>query len=100
MRKATLLATLTLLAAAPAAVRAADVVALLPATGANVHEGHLAAATDVLRSQLERTGRYMVAPVRSPAAAGEEPTAAQAGEAARTAGAALAVTLRVSRLGA
>jgi hypothetical protein len=85
---------------APVAARAADVVALLPATGANVHEGHLAAATDVLRTSLERTGSYMVAPVRSPAAAGEEPTAAQAGEAARMAGAALAVTLRVSRLGA
>jgi hypothetical protein len=80
-------------------LRDAPVVVLLPATGANVHEGHLAAATDVLRTSLERTGRYLVAPGRSPAAAGEEATAAQAGEAARTAGAVLAVTLRVSRLG-
>lgn len=100
MRNATLLAALALLAAAPAAVRAADVVALLPATGANVHEGHLAAATDILRSQLERTGRFMVAPAPSPVPAGQEPMAPQAGEVARTTGAALAVTLRISRLGA
>jgi hypothetical protein len=89
---------LALLLAAPALARA-ERVALLPATGTNVHDGHLAAATDVLRAYLERTGRFQVALVPSPAEKGVEPTFAQAGEAARAAGADLAVTLRVSRLG-
>ena len=99
MRTPTLLAAIALAAAAPTAARAADVVALLPATGANVDEGHLAAATDVLRSQLERAG-FMVAAAPSPAPAGLEITAPQAGDVARATGASLAVTLRVSRLGA
>jgi hypothetical protein len=85
--------------AAPAAARPAEPVALLPATGANVHEGHLAAATDVLRSQLERTGGFEVRLAPSPGGGREEPTAAEAGAAARAAGAPLAVTLRISRLG-
>lgn len=84
------------LAAAPAA-RAATPIVLLPATGANVHEGHLAAATDVLRAHLERTGKFTVG--LAPAAGKDEPTPAQAGEAARAAGAPLAVTLRIARLG-
>lgn len=83
---------------APASARA-DAVALLPATGANVHEGHLAAATDLLRSHLERAG-FAVVRAPSPDPAGGEPTPAQAGAAARDAGASLGVTLRVSRLGA
>lgn len=99
MRKPLLLAVLALLAV-PAAPRAADVVALLPATGSNVHEGHLAAATDVLRGHLERTGRFLVTLVPSPVPAGQEASAIQAGEAARGAGAAIAVSLRVARLGA
>jgi hypothetical protein len=76
-----------------------DTIALLPATGANVHPGHVSAATDMLRSQLERAG-FTVVPVPSPELAAAEATPAQAGEAARAAGASLAVTLRVSRLGA
>jgi hypothetical protein len=99
MRNLLLTATLALVAL-PAASRAADAVALLPATGSNVHEGHLAAATDVLRGHLERTGRFVVAIVPSPAPAGQEASAQQAGEAARSAGAAIAVTVRVARLGA
>jgi hypothetical protein len=91
------LALLALLAASPAA--AAEVVALLPATGANVPAGELAAATDVLRAHLERTGRYVV--VLAPAPAPDrEATAAEALAAARATGASLAATLRVSRLGA
>jgi hypothetical protein len=86
------------LLAAPAPARA-ERVALLPATGTNVHEGHLAAATDVLRAYLERTGRFEAAIVPSPAAPGAEPTWAQLGETARAAGADLAVTLRIARLG-
>ncbi len=82
----------------PAAARP-DTIALLPATGANVHAGHAAAATDMLRSHLERAG-FTVVCVPSPAPAGAEATPAQAGEAARAAGASLGVTLRVSRLGA
>lgn len=91
---------LLLLAAAllvPAAARP-DTVALLPATGANVHTGHVSAATDTLRSQLERAG-FTVVRVPSPEPAAAEATPAQAGEAARAAGASLGVTLRVSRLG-
>jgi hypothetical protein len=89
---------LALASASPATARAAYRVALLPATGANVHEGHLAAATDVLRSQLERTGRFEVVPVPGPAN-GAEPTPAEAAAAARAVEASLGVTLRISRLG-
>lgn len=90
---------LLLLALAAPVARAGEPTVLLPATGANVHEGHLAAATDVLRSQLERTGRFDVrlAPASDDPRA--EPTPAEAAAAARAAGATLAVTLRVSRLG-
>jgi hypothetical protein len=79
---------------------AAERVALLPATGSNVHEAYLASATDVLRSYLERTGKFEVAIVPSPAAPGAEATWSQAAEAARAVGAELAVTLRIARLGA
>lgn len=76
----------------------AEPVLLLPATGSNLHEGHLAAATDVLRSHLERTGRFTVVRGALPVP-GEEPSAALAGEAARAAGVPLAVTLHLARLG-
>jgi hypothetical protein len=72
---------------------------LLPTTGSNVPEGQLAAAGDVLRAHLEATGRIVV--IRAPAAtASVELSPGQAGEAARRAGAPLAVALHVSRLGA
>jgi hypothetical protein len=92
--------TLSLLAVLllPLAARAATPIALFPATGANVHEGHLAAATEVLRAHLERTGAFTVLRARG-VAPGAEPTPAEAGAAARDAGAALGVTLRVARLG-
>lgn len=97
-RPAPALLLLVALAAPSQARGGEDRVALLPATGANVHAGHLAAATDVLRSQLERTGRFQV--VVAPAAeAGREPTPADAAAAARAASASLCVTLRISRLG-
>ncbi len=83
----------------PARGMAKDTVALLPATGANVEAGELAAATDVLRAQLERTGKYVVVIAPSPVA-GREPTAAEAVDAAKAVGAPLAAILRVSRLGA
>src|SRR5512145_225303 len=87
------------LAVLPGAARA-EHVALLPATGSNVDEAHLAASTDVLRAYLERTGRFHVTPVPSPMAAGMEPGALEAGGAARAVSAEIAVTLRISRLGA
>jgi hypothetical protein len=95
-----LLAVSLLLAlAVPGAARAAAFrVAVLPATGANVHEGHLAAATDVFRSQLERTGRFEVV-LAPPPPGGAEPTPSDAAAAARGADASLGVTLRISRLG-
>jgi hypothetical protein len=90
------LAFLALLAPAAAL---AEPVLLLPATGSNLHEGHLAAATDVLRSHLERTGRFTV--LRGTLLApGREPNAADAGASARAAGVPLAVTLHLARLGA
>ena len=96
MRAAMLLSILVLL---PVLASAAETIVLLPATGANVEPGELAAATDVLRAQLERTGRYTVVMADAPMAA-REPTPAEAVVAARAAGAPLAATLRVSRLGA
>ncbi len=93
MRK---LAALALLLLAPLA--RAETIALIPATGSNVDAEHLAAATDILRAYLERTKRFTV--IRVAPVAGEEPTEAQAGEAATAVGAHLAVTLRISRLGA
>lgn len=95
----TSLLILALLLIAPAA-RAADPVVLLPATGANVGEGELAAATDLLRGDLEATGRYTVVAIgRTPGGNVPEPAPAEAAGEARAAEALLAVTLRVSRLG-
>jgi hypothetical protein len=92
MRK---LAALALLLLAPLA--RAETLALIPATGSNVDAEHLAAATDILRAYLERTKRFTV--IRVAPVSGDEPTEAQAGEAATTVGAHLAVTLRIGRLG-
>ena len=62
-----------------AALAAAERLALLPATGANVDVGSLAAATDVLRSQVERTGRYVVLMATLPEGTGaREPTSGEA----------------------
>jgi hypothetical protein len=92
------LALLVLALAAPGPAGAETFrLALLPATGSNVHDGHLAAATDVLRSQLERTGRFEVVLAAAPQGH-PEPTPADAARAARDAGASLGVTLRISRL--
>jgi hypothetical protein len=95
------LAVVASLAARPAraADRAAPVV-LLPATGANVPEGELAAATDILRGDLEGTGRFRVVALgRTPGGGVPEPGPAEAAQEAREVQASLAVTLRVSRLG-
>lgn len=88
-----------LLALAAPAARATDRVVLLPATGANVGEGELAAATDLLRAGLEQTGRFAVVLGRTPGGNVAEPSPAEARAEAAEAGAALAVTLRISRLG-
>jgi hypothetical protein len=90
---------LVLAFSAPAA-RAADPVVLLPATGANVAEGELAAATDLLRGDLEQTGRFTVRLGQHPGGNVNEADPAEAAGEARSARASLAVTLRVSRLGA
>ncbi len=87
-----------LLVAAPAA-RAAERLVLLPATGANVDEGELVAATDLLRAGLEQTGRFAVVLGRTTGGNVTEPSPAEAAAEAAEAGAALAVTLRISRLG-
>ena len=94
--RAILLSTILL---APVLAEGAETLVLLPASGANVASSELAAATDVLRAQLERTGKYAVVMADLPV--GErEPTPAEAVGAARAVGAPLAATLRVSRLGA
>lgn len=90
---------LAALLAAPLAVRAATPVVLLPATGANVPEPELAAATDVLRAELEATGAFTVTAGDAPGGAVPELPPAQAGAAAASHGAELAVSLRISRVG-
>lgn len=83
---------------APALASGAEVIALLPATGANVDAGTLEAARDVFRSHLERTGREVrLAAAPDPRA---EATPQEAAAAARAAGASRAAVLRLSALGA
>jgi len=80
------------------AVAGAETVALFPATGLNVHEGYLAAAQDVMRGALERTGRFQVTMVPGKPGA-EEVAPAQVLATARALKADLAVTVRITRLG-
>jgi hypothetical protein len=98
MRPARSLA-LALLLAVPAAARAADAIALLPASGANVDAGTLTAAHDVFRSYLEETGAYQVRVTRGGAATGLEPSPAEAVATAQDAGAPYAAVLRLAALG-
>jgi hypothetical protein len=93
-----LLAAAALLAAPSARGATRTPVALLPALGANVPAGQLAAAGDVLRAHLEGTGHFLVIRAASPSGAAE-PTAQEAGWTARENGASIAVVLNVSRLG-
>lgn len=82
---------------APALARGAEVVGLLPVTGANVDQGTLEAARDVLRGHLETAGRQ----VRLAAGdAVREATPLEAAAAAQAVGAGRAAVLRLSRLGA
>jgi hypothetical protein len=92
------LALAALLLAAPAAA-GQRTLALLPTSGHNMPEPQLAAAGDVLRAHLEATGRFVVVRV-GPATTRDGLAPADAGAAARDTGAALAVTLDVSRLAA
>src|SRR5512143_1556349 len=81
---------------APAAARA-EIIGLLPATGANVDAGTLEAARDVLRGHLEATGRQVRLAGGDPV---REPDGTQAAAAAQAVGADRAAVLRLSRLGA
>jgi len=81
---------------APRLAHPADVVALLPATGANLDAGTLAAARDVFRSHLEKTGREVRLAAGDLAA---EPSPAEAAAAGQTVGAGSAAVLRLSALG-
>jgi len=101
MRTSSLACLVVLSCLAAPAARAAERVVLLPATGANVPEDELAAATDLLRGDLEATGQFTVVALgRTPGGRVPEPGPAEAGQEADEAQAVLAVTLRVSRLGA
>jgi hypothetical protein len=88
---------LLLALAAPAFAAARERLVILPATGSNVPDAVLSAATDVLRAQLERAG-FEVERALSPARSGADPSSAEAGAAAHASSASLAVTLRVARL--
>jgi len=95
----TALPLLTLLSLAAPAARAATPVVLLPATGANVSEAELAAATDVLRADLEETGAFAVTLGDTPGGNVPEPAPSQVAAAASARGAALAIAVRISHLG-
>src|ERR1700690_2651773 len=91
-------------AAAPAA--RLQVVAVLPPTGDNVAPDLLKAARDILKDHLQRAGTYTVVEPAAPSAgtavppaSADEPTAAQAAQAATTLGAEIAVVLRVTHFG-
>lgn len=87
---------LALAALAPLPALAGEVIALLPVTGANVDAGTLEAARDVFRGHLERTGREVRL---ADGDAVREPSGAEAGAAARAAGAGRAAVVRLSLLG-
>jgi hypothetical protein len=74
----------------------AEVIGLLPATGANVDAGTLEAARDVLRAHLEATGRQVRLAAGDPV---READAREAAAAAQAVGATRAAVLRLSRLG-
>jgi hypothetical protein len=92
----TLVMTIVLVALG-ATVRA-ETAAVLPVSGINVAPGTLEAAQDVLRGHLAATGRFQVVVVEGPVEH-QEPSAAEALDAARAAGAELAVVTHVARLG-
>ncbi len=76
----------------------AEKVALLPASGVNVHEGTLEAAQDILRGELMKTGRFQIAQVPG-AVTKQEASLDDAVAAARMQSAELAAVLHVTRLG-
>ncbi len=113
-RVAGLLAGLLVALALPmSAFARQQVVAVLPPTGDNVAPELLTAAHDILEDNLQRTGAYSVvdapAAMAGPAPTGQppatsgatpiEPTAADAAQRARAAGAELAIVLRLTHFG-
>jgi hypothetical protein len=98
MRTARPLALLLALAS-PAAALAADVVALLPANGANVDPGTLSAAHDVFRTYVEEAGAFVVRLTRGGAVSPVEPSPSEAVASAYEVGAPYAAVLRLSMLG-
>jgi hypothetical protein len=80
-----------------ASVASAERLAVLPVSGLNVHEGTLAAAQDVLKGELQKTGRFQVTLVPGVGRQELEPEAAV--ELTRQHAAELGVVLQVTRLG-
>jgi len=76
--------------------RAAEILGLLPATGANVDPGTLEAARDAMRGHLEKTGREVRLCAGDPT---HEATPAEAVAAAQAVGASRAAVLRLWALG-
>jgi hypothetical protein len=99
-------ATAGLVVAASPAVAAPpprlQVVAVLPPSGDNVAPDLLRAARDILKDHLQRAGTYTVVEPPTPAttpATSDEPTGAQAAQAASGLGAEIAVVLRITHFG-
>jgi hypothetical protein len=99
MKRLAHLALALLALASPCLASAAEVMALLPATGVNVDEGTMAGAREVLKAHLTRAGIQVVL-VQGGGAPGAEPTPAEAVAAGRAAGASRAGVLRLVGLGA
>lgn len=91
-----LLLVTSVLVLLPAAAHA-DRVALVPASGTNLHEGYLQAAQDLARGHLEGAG-YEVVTLDGPNGT-REPGASECTAAAQSAQAHLAVVVHVTRLG-
>lgn len=83
---------------APSIARAGQKVAVLPASGVNIHAGYLDAARDILKDHLMSTGHFTVVTVPG-AALDHEATPEEAVEAGRKAQADLALTTHIVHLG-
>jgi hypothetical protein len=86
-------------AAAAVPASGLQIVAVLPPTGDNVAPELLHAARDILKDHLQRAGTYTVVEPATPPPTADEPTAAQAAQAATGLGAEFAVVLRVTHFG-
>ncbi|MFO0585458.1 MAG: hypothetical protein U0229_24515 [Anaeromyxobacter sp.] len=78
---------------------AAEPVALLPASGANVDAGTLSAANEVFRSYVDQAGEFTLRPARGGTTSPVELLPSEAAQAAAEVGAGQAAALRLAALG-